>query len=128
MRRLAGISLNRIASFCPRVFIIGVVAASMGFGSFAQSQVPFYTKPQLAHAIAVQTANQSALLAGDGVFGVGIGETNGSLAITVFVDSTNRIAELPASVDDLPVSVRVNGAIHALACGGSNPQSTYPLP
>ncbi len=110
---------------------ICVVTAVLGIretDSYAQSERPFYTGAQLAHAVAVQTANQSALLASDGVFGVGIGETNGSLAITVLVDGTNRAAELPPVLDDLPVSIRVTGAIHAFACGGSNPQIAYPLP
>ncbi len=96
--------------------------------SYAQSQVPFYSKAQLSHAVAVQTANQSAILTGDGVFGVGVGATNGTLAIAVLVDNTNRAAQLPPSLDDLPVDVRVVGAIHVVPCAGSNPQIAYPLP
>jgi hypothetical protein len=95
---------------------------------YAQSGVPFYSKAQLGHAVAVQTANQGALLASDGVFGVGVGETNGSLAIAVFVDGTNRAAQLPPVLDDLPVSLRVVGPVHAFTCGGLNPQVAYPLP
>ncbi len=123
--------LNRIANIraCfPTTCVLAVFLGICGMDSSAQSPVPFYSKTELARAVAVQQANQSALLAGEGVFGVGIGETNGALAITVFVDNTNRVAQLPSSVDDLPVSVRVVGAIHALACGGSNPQLAYPLP
>ncbi len=96
--------------------------------TYAQSQVPFYSKTQLSHAVAVQTANQGALLASAGVFGVGVGETNGTLAITILVDSTNRAAQLPPILDDLPVSLRVVGSIHALNCAGLNPQVAYPLP
>jgi hypothetical protein len=111
--------------------VMGVTTAILGIcgmDSDAQVQVPFYTKTQLGHAIAIQAANQPGLLASAGVFGVGVGETNGSLAITVLVDSTNRAAELPSFLDDVPVSVRVSGAIHAFTCGGSNPQLAYPLP
>src|SRR5882724_10187211 len=128
MRRLASMRLNRIAPFWPRISVIGAVAASLGIGSFAQSQVPFYSKAELARAVAVQTANQSTLLAGDGVFGVGVGETNGTLAIAVLVDSTNRATQLPSNLEEFPVSVRAVGAVHALPCTGLNPQSTYPLP
>ncbi|HUI05395.1 MAG TPA: hypothetical protein VL486_00155 [Verrucomicrobiae bacterium] len=78
--------------------------------------------------MAVQNANQPALLASDGVLGVGVGATNGSLAITVLVDNTNRAAQLPSSLGNLPVSVVAVGTIRALACGGSNPQSAYSLP
>ena len=39
-----------------------------------------------------------------------------------------RWAQLPSTLDDIPVNVRVVGTIRALACGGSNPKSTYPLP
>ncbi|HXI82566.1 MAG TPA: hypothetical protein VNL17_00590 [Verrucomicrobiae bacterium] len=128
MRRLAGISLNRIASFWLRVSLIGAVVGSAGSGSFAQSQVPFYSKTELARAVAVQQANQSAILAGQGVFGVGVGETNGTLAITVLVDSTNRAAQLPTTLDEFPVTVQAVGTVHALPCTGLNPQSAYPLP
>jgi hypothetical protein len=123
--------LNSITSQRAVVFAISTLTAFWGVGHmdiYAQSERPFYTGTELAHAVAVQTANQSALLSGDGVFGVGVGETNGSLAITVFVDSASRTNELPPSLDDLPVTVRVTGAIHAFACGGSNPQVAYPLP
>ena len=109
---------------CVTAVFLGVAAAP----SYAQAQVPFYSKAEFSHAVAVQTANQASLFANQGVLGVGIGETNGTLAIVVFVDSTNRVSELPSSVDDVPVSVRVAGAIRALACGGSNSRVVYPLP
>src|SRR6266404_6803331 len=128
MSRLISMRLTCIASFCPRVSVIGAVVASLGVGSLAQSQVPFYSRTELARAVAVQQANQSSLLAGDGVFGVGVGETNGALAITVLVDDASRTNQLPSSLDNVPVTVRVTGAIHAFACGGSNPQVSYPLP
>jgi len=111
-----------------RVSLIGAVVASVGFGSFAQSQVPFYSKAERARAVAVQEANQSAILAGQGVFGVGVGETNGTLAITVLVDSTDHTNQLPTSLEEFPVSVRAVGTVHALPCTGLNPRSTYPLP
>jgi len=131
MRRLVRMRLNSIAS---RRLVFSALSMLTAFLSvcevdtYAQSGVPFYTKAQLGHAVAVQTANQGALLASDGVFGVGVGETNGSLAIAVFVDSTNRAAQLPPVLDDLPVSLRVLGPIHALACSGLNPRAAYPLP
>jgi hypothetical protein len=99
-----------------------------GLGSAAQAQTPFYTRTQLAKAVAVQAANQPALFATEGVIGVGVGATNGSLAIQVLVDSTNRAAQLPSTLDGLPVSVVAVGAIHAVPCGGSNPQIAYALP
>lgn len=99
-----------------------------GIDSYAQLEVPFYTKTQLGHAVAVQVANQQGLLASAGVLGVGVGQTNGSLAITILVDNASRTNELPAMLDDVPVTIQVVGAIHAFACGGSNPQLAYPLP
>ena len=96
--------------------------------SHAQEAVPFYSKAQLANAVAVQAANQPTLLASDGVRGVGVGQTNQSLAIVVLVDSTNRQAQLPATLNGLPVVVQVVGPFHAGVCGGSNPQVSYPLP
>jgi hypothetical protein len=131
MRRLATMRQNRFASVGAYFYAISALIAFLGVcgtDSQAQSQRPDYTSAQLAHAVAVQTANQPALLATEGVFGLGVGETNGSLAITIFVDSTNRIAQLPTSLADLPVSVRVTGAIHAFACGGSDPKIAYTLP
>src|SRR5271169_6371278 len=119
MKRLVSMRLDSIASRRAVFSTISLLAAFLSVGNadmYAQSERPFYTGAELAHAVAVQAANQSALLAGDGVFGVGVGETNGTLAITVYVDSTNRAAQLPPSLDDLPVTVRVTGAIHALAC------------
>ena len=123
--------LNRIASFRACFSAILLLIAFLGVcetETYAQSERPSYTGAQLAHAVAVQSAHQSTILASDGVFGVGLGETNGSLAITVLVDDASRTNELPASLGDLPVSVSVVGSIHAFVCGGSNPQSTYPLP
>jgi hypothetical protein len=112
------------------VVILALVVLS-GFwvmDSQAQSERPSYTSADLARAVAIKAAVEPAILAGDGVRGVGIGETNGTLAIAIFVDSTNRAAELPSNVDGYPVSVRAVGPIQAFDCGGNNPQATYPLP
>ena len=97
-------------------------------GSDAQSQTPFHTEAEVAKAMAVQATFQAPILATEGVQGIGIGETNGSLAILVLVDDTNHAAQLPATLNNLPVNVRVVGTIHAAPCSGSNPQATYPLP
>lgn len=96
--------------------------------SYAQSEVPFYNRTQLAVAIAVQAANQQALLASDGVRGVGIGQKDQGLAIVVLVDDTNRQAQLPTTLNNLPVTVQAVGIFQALACGGSNPQISYTPP
>jgi hypothetical protein len=115
----------RFSAICAFAVVLGAWEAD----SYAQSaEVPFYNKAQLAAAIAVQAANQESLLASDGVRGVGIGAKDGSLAIVVLVDSTNRQAQLPATLNNLPVSVQVVGPFHAGLCGGSNPQISYPLP
>jgi hypothetical protein len=90
--------------------------------------MPFHTKAEIAKAEAVKAASQAAILAAEGVQGIGIGETNGSLAILILVDNTNHAAQLPSTLDNLPVNVWVVGTIRALACGGGNPQATYPLP
>lgn len=96
--------------------------------SHAQIELPFYSKAEFAHAVAVKAAIEPALLASDGVQGVGIGETNGTLAIAVFVDTTNRIAQLPNDIDGFPVTVQAVGSFHVVPCGGNNSQNTYPLP
>jgi hypothetical protein len=67
-------------------------------------------------------------MAKEGVQGVGIGEKAGSLAILVLVDDAGHAAQVPSTLNNMPVSVRVVGTIHAASCGGSNPQNTYPLP
>jgi hypothetical protein len=59
---------------------------------------------------------------------VGIGEQGGGLAILVLVDNTNRQAQLPATLNNLPVSVQAVGTFQAGLCGGNNPQIYYPLP
>jgi hypothetical protein len=82
----------------------------------------------LGNAIAIQAANQPALFATEGVKGVGITISGGSLGLLVLVDTTNTAAVMPTSLDGLPVIVRVVGAIHPLTCGGENPQAAYPLP
>jgi hypothetical protein len=128
MRKLANMKLNRIRSFRPYFSVIYVMAAFLGVVASARAQVPFYSRTEFARAVAVQQANQSALLASGGVFGVGVGETNGTLAITVLVDSTNRVAQLPASLEEFPVNVLVVGVIHALPCTGLDPKTSYPLP
>jgi hypothetical protein len=122
--------MRRLRAKTPLVIYAVVVAvlSICGIDSYAQLEVPFYTKTQLGHAVAVQVANQQGLLASDGVFGVGVGATNGALAITVLVDSTNRAAQFPAMLDDVPVAIQVVGAIHAVPCTGLNPQLAYPLP
>jgi hypothetical protein len=92
-----------------------------GINSSAQAQ----TAGQLR---AIQAKYQSAILTNDGVQGIGIGVTNGNSAFVILVDGTNRVAQLPATLDNVPVSFQVVGAIHALPCAGSNPQITYPPP
>jgi hypothetical protein len=99
-----------------------------GIDSYAQSEVPFYSKAQLTAAIAVQAASQQTLLASDGVRGVGIGQKDQGLAIIVLVDDTNRQAQLPTTLNNLPVSVQAVGVFQALVCGGSNSQASYTLP
>ena len=99
-----------------------------GINSYAQSEVPFYNRAQLAKAIAVQAANQQALLSSDGVRGVGVGQQGQGLAIVILVDNTNRQSQLPATLNNLPVTVQAVGIFQALACGGSNPQTSYTLP
>ena len=115
---------TRVSFFCALVALVSAGAGKLS----AQSETPFYTKSQLNQAVAIQTANQPALLASDGVLGVGIGATNGSLAITVLVDSTNRADKLPSSLGNLPVKVVAVGTIRAVPCGGSDPQIAYALP
>ncbi len=82
----------------------------------------------MGRAIAIQAANEPALFATEGVKGVGIGVSGGSLSLLVLVDTTNNAAQLPPSLDGLPVNVQVVGSIHAGLCGASNPQIAYPLP
>jgi hypothetical protein len=113
------------------VSVLCALIAFLGVGetnSFAQSLQPFPYNPGLGRAIAVQAANQPALFATEGVKGVGITVSGGSLGILVLVDTTNNAALLPSSLDGLPVTVRAVGAINAIACGGENPQVAYPLP
>lgn len=117
-----------VRTFVSAIYALTAFSGVWGINSYAQSPIPFYTKAEFARAVAVQSVNQPALLATEGVFGVGVGATNGSLAIAILVDSTNRAAQLPSTLNDLPVSVRAVGAIRAASCGGSNPQITYPLP
>jgi hypothetical protein len=78
--------------------------------------------------MAVQAVNQPALLATEGVRGVGIGQVDSNLAIVVLVDSTNTAALLPSSLDGFPVSAVTVDTIRPLDCGSSNPQLAYPLP
>jgi hypothetical protein len=96
--------------------------------SFAQSLQPFPYNPDLGRAIAIQAANQPALFATEGVKGVGITISGGSLGLLVLVDTTNTAALLPSSLDGLPLTVRAVGAINPVTCGADNPQIAYPLP
>jgi hypothetical protein len=110
---------------------ICAVTALLGAGgmkSNAESLAPFPNDPNLGRAMAIQAAYQQALFATPGVNGVGIGQVNGSLALLVAVRDTNHVAELPSSIDGLPVNVQNVGTIHAGICAGLNPQATYPLP
>jgi len=121
--------LRRIRAGVLAIGAFAVVFGTLETDSYAQSvEVPFYNKTQLAAAVAVQAANQQSLLASDGVRGVGIGAKDGGLAIVVLVDDTNRQAQLPATLNNLPVSVQAVGTFFAGVCGGSNPQIGYPLP
>jgi hypothetical protein len=113
-----------VSALCALTAFLGVRDTN----SFAQSLQPFPYNPGLGNAIAIQAANQPTLLATEGVKGVGIGVSGGSLGLLVLVDTTNTAAVMPSSLDGLPVTVRVVGAIHPLSCGGENPQETYPLP
>ncbi len=115
-----------VSALCALTALLGVRQTN----SCAQSlqPQPFPGNPDLGRAIAVQGANEPALFATEGVKGVGIGVSGGSLSLLVLVDTTNNAAQLPSSLDGLPVSVQVVGAIHAGLCGASNPQIAYPLP
>ncbi len=113
-----------VSALCALTAFVGVRVTN----SPAQSLQPFPYNPDLGRAIAVQAANQPALLATEGVKGVGIGVSGGNLSLLVLVDTTNNAAQLPPSLDGLPVNVQAVGAIHALTCGGGNPQAAYPLP
>jgi len=113
-----------VSALCALTAFVGVRETN----SSAQSLQPFPYNPDLGRAIAVQAANQRALLATEGVKGVGIGLSGGSLSLLVLVDTTNNAAQLPSSLNGLPVTVRAVGAIHAGVCGGNNPQVAYPLP
>lgn len=113
------------------VFTLCALTAFRGVretNSCAQSLQAFPYNPDLGHAIAVQSANEPALLATEGVKGVGVGQTNGNLTIVVLVDTTNSATQLPSTLDGFPVSVQAVGAIRGLICGGENPQAYYPLP
>jgi hypothetical protein len=102
-----------------------------GTTSYAQAlqPQPFPNSPELVRAVAVQAANQPALLATEGVRGVGIGTSSGgSLSLLVLVDNTNTAALLPSSLDGLPVSTMAVGTIHVVQCAANNPQVAYPLP
>jgi len=90
------------------------VAATWEIGFLAQSQVPFYSRTELAGRWRLQQANQSALLAGEGVFAVGIGEHHGTLAIAYWSISTNRAAEVADKSGRVSGELRAVGAVHAL--------------
>jgi hypothetical protein len=115
-----------------RVYVsaLSVLAVILGANSWAQSlqPQPFPGQTALGRAMAVQAVNQPALLATEGVRGVGIGQVDSNLAIVVLVDSTNTVALLPPSLDGFPVSAQVVGRIHLDSCLGENPQLAYPLP
>jgi hypothetical protein len=109
---------------CGFIAVLGVC----GTTSDVQSLQPFPYNPDLGRAMAVQAANQPALLATEGVKGIGIGGSGESLSLLVLVDNTNTAALLPSSLDGFPVQVVVVGVIHAEQCGANNPQIAYPLP
>jgi hypothetical protein len=113
-----------VSALCALTVLLGVNETN----SFAQSLQPFPYNASLGNAIAIQNANQPALLATEGVRGVGVTTSGGSLGLLVLVDTTNTAAVIPASLDGLPVTVRAVGAIHLLGCAGENPQVAYPLP
>ncbi len=111
---------------CGLLGVMGIFLANASAQSL-QPQ-PFPNSQQLGLAIAVQAANQPALLATEGVRGVGVGMVNDSLGIVVLVDSTNTAATLPTTLDGFPVSAVTVGTIRALDCGSGNPQAAFPLP
>ncbi|HTS17847.1 MAG TPA: hypothetical protein VMP11_09760 [Verrucomicrobiae bacterium] len=113
-----------VSALCVLIALWGICEAD----ARAQSVQPFPNYPDLARAIAVQTANQPALLATEGVRGVGVGVSGGNLSLVVLVDNTNTAAGLPSSLDGFPVNAVTVGTIHPLTCAGANPQLTYPLP
>jgi hypothetical protein len=113
-----------VSVLCALTAVLGVCEIN----SYAQSLQVFPYNPDLGRAIAVQAANEPVLFATEGVKGVGVGQTNGNLAIVVLVDTTNNAAQLPSSLDGLPVTVQAVGTIHAGVCGGNNPQAAYTLP
>jgi hypothetical protein len=82
----------------------------------------------LVKAIAVQAANQPALLATEGVKGVGVGVSGGNYGLLVLVDTTNNAAQLPPSLDGLPVKTMAVGTVHIIQCGANNPQAAFSLP
>jgi hypothetical protein len=115
-----------------RVCVTALSALTMflGANSWAQSlqPQPFPGQTALGRAMAVQAANQPALLGTEGIRGVGIGQVDSNLTILVLVDSTNTAALLPPTLDGFPVSVQLVGSIHLDSCLGENPQLAYPLP
>jgi len=66
---------------------------------------------RLAEAIAVKEKREQELLRIPGVTGVGVRNAK----IMVYVESEEAAAQLPLSVDDIPVVVRVTGPIWALS-------------
>ena len=110
------------------LWALTAVLGVCGINLYAQSLQVFPYNPDLGRAMAAQAANQPALLATEGVKGVGIGGSGESLSLLVLVDNTNTAAILPSSLDGFPVRVLTVGTIHAEQCGANNPQIAYPLP
>lgn len=102
------------------IYVFTALLGVCGISSRAQAQT---SDPRQ-----VQAKYEPALLATEGVRGVGIGDQSGRSTIIILVDDPSREAQLPTNLDSFAVSVRVVGTIRAVACGGSNPQATYPLP
>ena len=105
-----------------------VLLGACEVNSLAQPQGPFYAQSEFVNAVAIQATHEKALMATAGVQGVGIGETNGRLAVLILVDNESRKAQLPATLDNMAVSVRVVGLIRAHQCGSSDPKAFYSLP
>jgi len=125
--RVAGIHWGG-RTFVPAICALAAFAVVCERNACAQSSTPFQNEAEVAKAMAVQNAYQAPILATEGVQGIGIGETNGALAILVLVDNTNSAAQVPPILDNLPVNVRVVGSIHAVPCAGNISSNAFPLP
>jgi hypothetical protein len=114
-----------------RTFLQTVLAAVIGLLGFVavvpQASAEAYSAQALAYAVGVQEAHTEAIMEKSGVVGTAVGlDQQGHIAVKVFLMDSAAAADLPTSLNGVPIEAEVTGEIIAFRNPPDEPAAVDP--